>query len=91
MSKFKPLKLNPGKWIYIGCIPYHASRNSPHDQSPCVLDECPHCKGLMWVSEKKRILKETLGQKARIYCLECLARSAVAQGFEPELYDIGGK
>lgn len=91
MLSKKPLKLNMSKWVYIGCIPRYASPIAPQDQSPCVTAECPHCKRLMWVSEKKRQLKESLGKKAKIYCLECLARAAHAQGLETIIYDIGGK
>jgi hypothetical protein len=87
----KPMKLDTTKWIYIGCIPQYASKEAPLDQSRCILGDCPHCQRPMWISEKKRLLQKSIGKKAVIYCLECLAMASVAQGLEPTLFDIGDR
>lgn len=85
----EPMKLNVKKYIYVGCIPVYASPEHPKDQSPCVQIDCPHCHRPMWFSQKKKILEESLRDKVRVYCLECLAIGAFNQRMEPELFDIG--
>ncbi len=85
----KPMKMKTDKFIYVGCIPVEAHPEHPTDQSPCVKEICPHCKRDMWVSEKKRKIRETCPRKVKVYCLECLAVGALNQGMEPTLFDIG--
>ncbi len=75
------------KSFYIGCVPVHVSPNHPTDQTPCIQEDCPHCKRPMWVSEKKRAMRKKI-PTAKIYCLECLTLSALDEGLEPELIVI---
>lgn len=85
----KILKIDMGKYIYVGCIPVYAHPERPTDQSYCIQRECPNCHGSMWVSEKKRALEAAEPKKVKIYCLECLVKGAINQGLDPEFLDIG--
>lgn len=82
------LKLDTDKYLYGGCIPveYHPER--PTDQSFCIVEKCPHCHHDMWVSERKRAMRETM-PSFKIYCFICLVIAAKVAGIEPELMDIG--
>ncbi len=84
----KPMKLDADKYLYVGCFPVHACPDHPTDQSPCIQVDCPHCKRPMWYSENKRNLKKLLPKRVKVYCLECLAVGAYAQGLDPTMIDI---
>ena len=89
--KMKPMEMDNDKYIYIGCIPVEAQPDRPTDQSFCIKRDCPHCNKPMWVSEKKRLLEETMKipKEAKIYCLECLVIASLNIGIEPVIMDIG--
>ena len=89
MSAVKPLRLKPKKFIYVACVPVSFIANQPPDQSPCTIQDCPHCKAKMWVSEKKRAFQKYNPKKVKIYCGECIAKAAQKQGYEIELFDLG--
>lgn len=82
------MKIDFSKYTFIGCIPIKACTTHPTDQSPCIIKTCGLCKEQMWVSQKKRLMKKRNPTKVRIYCLLCLHKEAVAQGYEAEIMDI---
>ncbi len=52
----------------------------PKDQPGCELDNCPYCNKKMWISKKKRALREALAKKPLIVaCYDCLTEM-VAKG-----------
>lgn len=40
--------------VYIICPPYPEYKEQPKDMSKCELFDCGHCKGKMWLSERKK-------------------------------------
>ncbi|HWW39858.1 hypothetical protein [Pedobacter sp.] len=81
-----------GETLLIGCIPVDAQPTHPDDQEDCIIEKCPLCKKDMWVSKKKRRLRDNtiLLKKVQIYCLLCLAKEAIEQGVldDLEMIDI---
>jgi len=81
-----------GETLLIGCIPLHAQAKHPKDQEDCIIEKCPLCDEDIWVSKKKRGLRDNaiLHKKVKIYCLLCLAKEAIKQDIvdDVELFDI---
>lgn len=84
----KPLKLEFNKCMYVGCIPVEAHPTHPTDQSPCIVERCPHCNKFIWVSKNKRELREEGEGWIKIYCFPCLVVAGMVQNLETELIDI---
>lgn len=75
----------------VGCIPVSRLAQAPTDQSPCIKEKCPLCEKDMWVSEKKRAMRDKSPQNVEIYCFLCLVAQFVKQGINPsdiELADM---
>ena len=84
------MKIKKVGYYGIGCIPVTACPEHPSDQMNCIKELCPACKNEIWVSEKKRALRDNL--KLRCLCLVCLFNAMIADGIDPkniELVDIG--
>ncbi len=74
--------------LIIGCVPVYVSPDHPIDLSPSIKRKCPSCLRLMWVSLKKRRYMKA-HPRTRAYCLKCCHDSALAQGLDAEMIDIG--
>ena len=86
------MKLDSDRYTYIGCIPVSACPDHPEDQTNCIKRLCKLCHQPMWVSEKKRALKKADPSKYKIYCLLCIFKTALSQGYDStnlEVIDIG--
>lgn len=77
------MKLDFKNKLYVGCIPLNKKPTPPTDQSPCIVEDCKECGEPMWVSEKKRKIRETT-PNAEIVCFVCLAKAAIKQGYTTE-------
>lgn len=55
--------------MMIGCIPLWAMPTKPDDQVDPVEESCPECGTKMWVSAKKRTLRD---MGVPCMCMECL-------------------
>lgn len=54
------------------CIPVWACPEAPREQQNPIKEECPTCKKEMWVSEKKRFLREK--DNMRCLCMLCTVK-----------------
>ena len=85
------MKLDFTKYTYIGCVPVKDNPTHPYDSLPCKLEQCPMCKNLMWVSEKKKAMEKRNPLKVRALCFRCLIEGMIKSGIDPrdaELIDI---
>jgi hypothetical protein len=54
----------------VSCYPV-----APEDQPGCIIESCPKCYQDIWISKKKRELRETLitqGMHYEVWCWDCL-------------------
>jgi hypothetical protein len=54
--------VNDHEETLIICIPLSYSKAPPKDQINCVIEKCPKCKKEMWVSEKKRNIRDNVAE-----------------------------
>lgn len=73
--------------MIIGCMPQKITPVQPDDQSPCILENCKSCDELMWVSERKRKLRDSRSN-AEMYCFVWIVTSAGLQRLKPEALDM---
>jgi hypothetical protein len=66
---------------FVGCIPYSHQKNPPKDQKGAKLELCYCCNKKMWVSDKKRELKE---KKFTLICWICLLKNLTLNGIDPK-------
>lgn len=59
------------------CAPVKKFPMPPKDQKGCELDVCPHCETKIWISAKKRALKDCL-EYSTVYCYDCVLDQAIA-------------
>jgi hypothetical protein len=71
----------------IGCLPVSLQSYAPTDQSPCIIEKCSLCNEDMWVSERKRKLRDTQ-DNVKIYCVVCIINEANRQGLEAEVIQL---
>ncbi len=71
----------------VACIPVSHHPTEPTDQStPITKEPCPQCGEEMWVSAKKRQLRDV---GFDCVCMPCIIRSDMRDGTLRELVDIG--
>jgi hypothetical protein len=71
------------KLVYIACIPLSYEPTPPKEQTGLEIHQCPMCNADMWVSEKKRALKEKqIGSK--MLCGQCCFIDMIAKGIDPK-------
>ena len=74
---------------YLGCIPLSEFKSSPKDQPGCEIEDCPECKKGMWVSKRKRELRDNKNMKT--ICWFCLLNLCIKNGIDPrevEIFDM---
>ena len=64
---------------FVGCIPYSSQKTPPKDQKGAKLELCYCCNKKMWVSDKKRELKE---KKFTLICWICLFNGMKLSGID---------
>ena len=73
--------------MLIGCIPVKYHPTVPDDQStPITQEDCPECGEKMWVSRKKRELRDK-----GIPCMCMLCVVAEMDGVEHDVIDINNR
>jgi hypothetical protein len=63
----------------IPCPPLSLYSEQPKDQSLFTLEDCPSCKNLMWISEKKKAMIEIatiLNVECKVLCYLYLEKEA---------------
>jgi hypothetical protein len=64
--------------IYLICMPKRFGRNAPINQEDCKIERCPKCDRQMWVSLKKRQVRENAAinkkNNVNIWCAICIAK-----------------
>lgn len=73
----------------IGCIPFWAKCTPPSDQEDPQIENCPDCKKPMWVSRKKRHLRNT--NNYATVCMPCALVMASLRGIDKNeigLFDL---
>ena len=73
---------DPVKTI-IACAPVWIAPEPPPEQVGCKEEPCPRCGQGMWVSEKKRAIRE---KGIDCMCMECVVRET--QGMDTDVVDI---
>lgn len=68
--------------MIIACIPTKLCPIAPVDQPGCEEEKCPECGQGMWVSSKKRLIRDG---GVPCQCMECVIRSTNG---EPRIIDI---
>jgi transcription elongation factor Elf1 len=71
----------------IFCPPLSIFPIAPKDQPRCTEINCPHCNKHMWISEKKRAIKDSCkkdGKDILLACYVCFAKLVIDN---PELRD----
>ncbi len=62
---------------YVICPPLSDYPQPPRDQPGCELEKCPHCSEKMWISAKKRNLRnDKIISPENIYCYTCMYKKA---------------
>jgi len=69
--------------LFVLCVPLYWLPTHPTDQKNCVIEQCPRCKVDMWVSEKKRALREA-DEDALVLCGMCVFAVAEEMGMNPK-------
>jgi hypothetical protein len=65
--------------VVLFCPPLSLYQEPPTDLSKCELVDCPSCENKMWLSEKKKLLKEfSIAMEKEIIneCYICFAKRA---------------
>jgi hypothetical protein len=78
--------------MYVLCIPVKYSPEPPKEQKNCLIEGCGKCGDEMWVSEKKRAMREKGNKKTlKILCAICVFNEYVKLGYDVskiETFDI---
>ncbi len=67
--------------VYIFCAPLSLCPNPPDDQQDCVVEKCPQCDVDMWVSIKKRKIRDNAKIKkkndVKVWCGICVVKEQI--------------
>jgi len=67
--------------MHIMCPPLSKMPQPPHDQPGCEQENCPNCGLPMWVSRKKRLMRDKYKTHyiVKCWCIICLVKNHVKQ------------
>ena len=60
--------------MHIMCIPVSMSPHPPTNQPDCEIEDCPKCGNQMWISRKKRMMRDKTQSHyiVKCWCMDCL-------------------
>lgn len=72
------------KIIIIMCPPLKTYAEPPADQPGCLKDKCPHCAEEIWISTRKRVIRDCNSPNTvMIFCYDCMKKKIKSN---PELF-----
>jgi hypothetical protein len=73
------------KKFFFACPSLSRFSSPPSDQPGCIKTDCPECNKIMWISEKKQIIKK-LASEEELYmvCYDCFENKAIT---DPGFFD----
>lgn len=74
------------KKLIIICPSIRLHPEASDEQPGCLLEKCPECGGRMWISAKKREIRDAFSDEVTIFCYDCALMKA--DNKDPELKDM---
>ena len=82
------LNFEPNSEIIVGCIPVEAFPVPPKDYQNPYVGKCEQCDADVWMSDKKKEVKETYSH-AKCLCMLCCAKIMYKNKGQMNVHNIG--